>query len=194
VRIKDKLLGDQNGYIGPAAGTSLTAKDVKVFVEGINGTTGALAATPNAKIGLANEVRAHIYVPNGTLLIKQSSVVHGVFIGKWVQIGLSVSATVEDPLDEVGDDAGVQQDPQSAGDLNTHRLGHRTRVFVVEHGERLRVLGRHGDDLGLAVPERIPQRRDDQRISLHWLRPLGKRLAKLLNHGLRNGDVAVELI
>lgn len=49
IRIKDKLVGDQNGYLGPAAGTSLTAKDVKVFVEGVNGSTGTLAATPKRR-------------------------------------------------------------------------------------------------------------------------------------------------
>jgi RHS repeat-associated protein len=116
VRIKGKLLGDQNGYIGPAAGAALTAKDVKIFVEGINGSNGNLGATPKAaKIGLSNEVRAHIYAPNGTLLVKQSSVVHGVLIGKWVQIGIGVSATVEDPLDGPGDDAGAPDAALDAG-------------------------------------------------------------------------------
>lgn len=69
----------------------MTAKNVRIFVEGINGNTGNLRATPKAAtVGKNNEMRATVYVPNGTILIKKGSNVTGIFIGKDVNIGVNV--------------------------------------------------------------------------------------------------------
>ncbi|KAF0198460.1 MAG: hypothetical protein FD167_5801, partial [bacterium] len=96
IRIKQKLKLGSNAFIGPASNTTLKAKDVLIFVEGINGNSGNLGATPKAvEIGKNNVIRATIYVPNGTLLIKKSSEVNGTFIGKDVQIGISAVVTNE---------------------------------------------------------------------------------------------------
>ncbi len=86
--INNRLGPGQNAIIGPEAGSGISASDIRIFVNGINGNTGNLGATPKAaQIGYENAVQANIYAPNGTLLIKQGSVVEGAFIAKDVKIG-----------------------------------------------------------------------------------------------------------
>ena len=48
VRVAGRLTGTSGNFIGPAAGTTLTAKDIRIEVSGINGTNGAVTATPKA--------------------------------------------------------------------------------------------------------------------------------------------------
>jgi len=91
VRIKDKFDSGQGSYIGPQDTTTLSAKEIIFYVEGINGNNGNLGATPKAaKIGISNTVKANFYVPNGTLWLRQNSEVEGSFIGKDVDVGIGV--------------------------------------------------------------------------------------------------------
>jgi len=43
-----------------------------------------------AKFGERNKVIANVYVPNGTLWLKEKTVATGSFIGKWVIVGEQV--------------------------------------------------------------------------------------------------------
>lgn len=96
IRIKEKLKPGPNAFIGPSPDTTLKAKDASIFVEGINGNSGNLGATPKAaEIGKNNVVIATIYVPNGTLLVRQGSEANGTFMGKDVQIGISAVVSHE---------------------------------------------------------------------------------------------------
>lgn len=97
IRIEGKLMVDKNSTLlpGPTA-TTLTADDIVIIVNGINGTTGNVGATTKAaKFGLATTLRAKVYVPNGTLWLRQNSTNTGSFIAKWMILGISATATHE---------------------------------------------------------------------------------------------------
>jgi hypothetical protein len=91
VIINNRLGPGLNAVIGPDTGSGISAADIRIYVNGINGSTGNLGATPKAaQIGYNNSLQANIYAPNGTLLIKQGTIAEGSFIAKDVQVGLSV--------------------------------------------------------------------------------------------------------
>jgi hypothetical protein len=87
VRIAGRLAVDQFANIGPAT-AGLRARDIVLFVAGINGATGTLSATPRAAaIGQYTTLAANVVVPNGTLQTQQFVNMTGAFFGRWVQIG-----------------------------------------------------------------------------------------------------------
>ncbi len=97
IRIQGHLETRRHVVVGPAPNApTLTAADVVIIGTGINGTTGAINATPEAvKFGTDNTIRANIYAPNGLLRIKTDSVSTGAFIGKWVRMGNGSTITLE---------------------------------------------------------------------------------------------------
>ena len=97
IRIVGKLNTSQNSIIGPApTATTVRANNILIYVTGQNGNNGNLGSTPKAaQIGTDNTLTASIYAPNGTLLVKQNSVVRGALLGKWVNVGVGVSLTLE---------------------------------------------------------------------------------------------------
>ncbi len=95
VRIADKFETGQGSSLGPETGAPIRARDIVFYVAGINGANGNLGATPKAaKVGLSNTVFANFYVPNGTLWLRQGSVVEGAFIGKDVDVGIGVQVSL----------------------------------------------------------------------------------------------------
>lgn len=91
IRIAEKLNTTARFKLLPVVGSSLTATDIKIFVNGINGVTGNIGATPkSAAIGSDSVVQANFYVPRGTLNIREGSTITGSLIGKWVMVGENV--------------------------------------------------------------------------------------------------------
>ena len=83
--------------------SGLTAKDVRIIVLGQNGRNGnpstSLRAGPNAepraaKFGERNKVIANVYVPNGTLWLREKTDATGAFIARWVVVGEDVELTL----------------------------------------------------------------------------------------------------
>ena len=97
IRVEDHLETRNNVVVGPAPSAPLlTAADVVIIGTGINGTTGAINAKPEAvRIGIDSTIRANIYAPNGLLRIKTNSVATGAFVGKWVRMGNGGTITLE---------------------------------------------------------------------------------------------------
>lgn len=96
VIINNRLKPGPKAVIGPEDGSDIGAQDIRIYVNGINGNTGKLGATPKAAvIGQNNTVTASIYAPNGTLWIKHGSVAQGAFIAKDVKIGKNVEVTLD---------------------------------------------------------------------------------------------------
>lgn len=122
IRIAGKLAVDQGSTLGPAAGApTLTANDIVLYVTGINGDTGDLGATPKAaKFGIATTIRAKVFVPNGTLWMRQNGQFTGAFVAKWVILGIGASATFEGGFNL----RGVQ-----SGDLTQARAGHSAELL-----------------------------------------------------------------
>jgi hypothetical protein len=96
LRVAERFSLDQGSVLGPSFGSGLAGSDVIVYVAGINGSTGALGATPKAaKLGLGSTVAANFYVPNGTLWIRQGATVTGAFIARDIDVGLSAEVGLE---------------------------------------------------------------------------------------------------
>jgi hypothetical protein len=96
IRIKERLYPDLMAYLGPSSDSPLSAKDVFVYVHGINGKNGELRSNPKAAvIGVRNTVKANIFAPNGTLWIREGSDVTGSFMGKDVIIGVKAEVKLE---------------------------------------------------------------------------------------------------
>lgn len=93
--LNNRLEPGKKGFIGPEDGSGISAKDIIIYVNGVNGNTGNLGATPKAAtVGLNNVLKANIYAPNGTIKIRENSSAEGSFIGKDVLIGLFVQVTL----------------------------------------------------------------------------------------------------
>ncbi len=79
-------------------GAGVEPYDVELTVLGVNGNTGKVGATPKAaKFGLGSTVSAVVWVPNGTVWLRQNAQGQGQFIGRWVTVGIGV--TVERSID-----------------------------------------------------------------------------------------------
>ncbi|MBI4814718.1 MAG: hypothetical protein HY791_00590 [Deltaproteobacteria bacterium] len=97
VSISGRLAPGQKSYLGPApSAPSLTARDVRLEVHGLNGASGNLHASPEAAvIGQKAVVRALILAPNGKLHLRQGANVRGAFFGKWVEVGQDAEVDFE---------------------------------------------------------------------------------------------------
>ncbi len=97
IRVQDHLETRDHVVVGPApTAPTLTAADVVIVGTGINGTTGAIDATPEAvRIGTDSTIRANIYAPNGLLRIRDNGSATGTFVGKWVRMGNGGTITLE---------------------------------------------------------------------------------------------------
>ena len=88
VRVAQAFAMDQKSYFGPQTGSSIGAKDIVVYVNGINGKNGNQYADREvAKIGQNCVVRANFYAPNGTISIGQKTVATGAFLASEVNVG-----------------------------------------------------------------------------------------------------------
>jgi hypothetical protein len=95
VRIKQRLSTAPNVQMIPSGGT-LGAKDLIVYVQGINGSDGDLGSTPEAAaLGENNTVKANFLVPNGTLSIGANAKVTGSLVAKDVSVGSNGSVSLE---------------------------------------------------------------------------------------------------
>jgi YD repeat-containing protein len=96
IRIAGRLSVDQGSYLGPDPGpTGLDARDIVIYVNGMNGSTGNLGGTPKAaKFGISTAIHANVYAPNGTLWLRQNGQFTGAFLAKWVDLGIGASASL----------------------------------------------------------------------------------------------------
>ena len=88
IHVTGRLAAKSNVYIGPALGTALTARDVRVEVGGKNGGDGSLGASPKAAaFGWGGRINALMLVPNGTLVLGDGASATGAFMARDVDVG-----------------------------------------------------------------------------------------------------------
>jgi hypothetical protein len=101
--INNRLEPGANAIIGPCVGSGIGASDIRIYVNGSDGADGSPNASPEAaEVGYENNVRANIYAPNGTILVKAGSVIEGALIGKDIIIGHDVEITLNSAFAEEG--------------------------------------------------------------------------------------------
>ncbi len=89
VRISGQVQAGMNSYVGPAANSTVTARQITIFVAGVNANVGNLGGLGGkaATFGPYATLAANVVVPNGTLLIRERSKAVGSFVGRWVSVG-----------------------------------------------------------------------------------------------------------
>jgi RHS repeat-associated protein len=105
IRIANRLNAGSSFFIGPAAtATTLTAKDIRIEVSGVNGTDGAIGSSPKAAaLGSNGSIRALVLVPNGTLTFATGICAKGAFLARDIDVGSSKAAyTFEDGFPNAG--------------------------------------------------------------------------------------------
>jgi hypothetical protein len=91
IRIAGRLLVAQASYLGPEPGLEgLDARDIVIFVGGINGSTGGFDETPvSAEFRVNADIYANVYVPNGTLVLGKNGHLVGAFLARWIDVGIN---------------------------------------------------------------------------------------------------------
>jgi len=96
IRIKKRLYCSRRAFLGPDSESGLSAKDVLLYIGGINGKSGQQTSYPKAAmIGFNNNVKANLYAPNGTLWIGLGSKAEGSFIAKEVIVGIKAKVKLD---------------------------------------------------------------------------------------------------
>ena len=87
---------DNGDVIGPAAGSSISARNIMFWVGGINGRKGGVKSHPmSIQIGTDNTLAANLYAPNGTIWLASGTVATGAFVAKDVEIGTKVTVALD---------------------------------------------------------------------------------------------------
>ena len=84
-----------NAVVSPATGSGLTPAALRIQVDGINGTTGALGATPpSVHVGQSSTILATLYATAGSLILDQSVEGNGAFLGRDILVGHNSRLTI----------------------------------------------------------------------------------------------------
>jgi hypothetical protein len=96
LRIRERLTPGTKAYLGPSADSALGPKDVRVFINGLNGKKGGIDDKPHAaEIGEGNRIRANVFVRNGTLISGEGCALEGSFIAMDLVIGMKTVVRFE---------------------------------------------------------------------------------------------------
>lgn len=88
IRIKECMDSERNVKIGPSPQSGLGGRDMIFYIEGQNKRKFDFWSGPKAvRIGDRNEVKASMFVPNGTLVIGHGSTATGAFVAEGVIVG-----------------------------------------------------------------------------------------------------------
>jgi hypothetical protein len=124
LHVAGRLSTGDRARIAPS-GSALTAKDVRLEINGLNGSNGTLGASPKAAaFGNDTVVRALLLVPNGTLQTGQRTNATGALFGRDVYVNLDAVVSFEDGF--VGatcgpcDDGNACTDDACSGGTCTH--------------------------------------------------------------------------
>ena len=117
VRVAGKVFIGKLSFVGPSAGSGVNPSEIVFYVDGINGTSGALSANPPAvtfKDGCT--VSANIYAPNGRLDFLKQSVGTGALLARDIKMGELAQMTLDSafpPTLEPLEEEPPVADPQS---------------------------------------------------------------------------------
>jgi len=126
IRIEESLRAAQGSFIGPQPESSLTPRDVQLFVGGLDdrrekpGTSSAAA-----EIAEGSVVEARTYIPNGTLSLGRGVRVTGRLVARDVIVGSGGSIAVD------SDDRTEEERSVAAGD----RLSLEARLIQAADGQ-----------------------------------------------------------
>jgi Bacterial Ig domain len=90
-----------NSVVSPADGSGLTPAAMRIQVDGINGTDGALLSTPPAAhVGQGGKVFATLYATAGSLVLEQNVEGNGAFLGRDILVGRGSHLTLNSTFNQ----------------------------------------------------------------------------------------------
>jgi hypothetical protein len=90
-----------SAVVGPETASGLAASAMRIQVDGINGSTGAMTATPAAvHVGQSGKVSANIYSTAGTIILEQSVEGTGAFLAHDILVGRSGRLTISSAFNQ----------------------------------------------------------------------------------------------
>jgi hypothetical protein len=90
-----------NSVVSPVDGSGLTPAAIRIQVDGLNGTDGALLSTPPAAhVGHGGKVFATLYATAGSLILEQDVEGNGAFLGRDILVGRSTHLTINSAFNQ----------------------------------------------------------------------------------------------
>jgi Bacterial Ig domain len=84
-----------NSVVQPENSSGLTSAAIRIQVDGINGTDGALLSTPPAvHVGQSGKMFANLYATAGSIVLDQSVEGNGAFLGRDILVGRNSHITI----------------------------------------------------------------------------------------------------
>jgi hypothetical protein len=119
IHVLHGLSGDNSSYFGPANGSTVSASEVVIYVQG---TDGESSYPQSVNLNPKSVVFANLYAPNGTMLIDKQAKVTGAFLAHDLVIASNVRVTLASAFADVGRSSPtakpVAQEPEN-GDVPT---------------------------------------------------------------------------
>ena len=85
--------------VGPASGSGITAGSIRIQVNGINGSDGALQSSPpSIDIGNGADIFANVQAANGSIVIGSGAEVDGSFFARDIKVGRDGHFTINSGL------------------------------------------------------------------------------------------------
>lgn len=88
VVVNGRMAIQRDCTIGPESSSGITAASIRIQINGINGTTGALNATPSAvRFEQGNRIFANLLALNGSIVFDRDVLATGSFIARDIRVG-----------------------------------------------------------------------------------------------------------
>ena len=123
IRVNNRFECDNDTYVGPAVASDYSAKDVVIYVGGVDAAIDEQAT----EIDIGSIIKANIYSPNGTLYIEDDCQIEGSFIGKDVEIGIRTTVTLDSAFVTTSNTCDFEND----GDVDGKDLSAFTAAFTL---------------------------------------------------------------
>jgi hypothetical protein len=90
-----------NTFVGPENGSGLTGSAIRIQVDGINGSSGAMTATPPAvHVDQNADLFATLYAPAGSIVVDQGVDATGAFLARDIRVGRNVRLTISNSFNQ----------------------------------------------------------------------------------------------
>ncbi len=95
IRVNGRLRTRNGVTIMPTASSGLTAKDIRIFINGNNEGDTRDGRPYAAHFGNDNTLAINIYAPNGSVKLGQRNTATGAYIGRWAQVGKNSTLSLD---------------------------------------------------------------------------------------------------